>query len=70
MRETFGSPMWAEELNREKKGPSLEVIQVMCALCPRELRGALRAQLEALEMARKDKGLLLLDILDGLETLT
>jgi hypothetical protein len=70
MREIFRSPMWAEQLNQEKKGPSLEIIQVMCALCPQELRSALRAQLEPLGMERKDKGLLLLDILDELERLT
>ncbi len=70
MREIFGSPMWAEQLNEEKKGPSLEIIQVMCALCPQQLRGALRAQLEPLGVERKDKGLMLLDILDELERLT
>ena len=42
-------------------------MQVICALCPPELRGTVRAQLELLEMDRKDKGLLLLDILDELE---
>ncbi len=70
MSEILASGMWAEQLNEEKKGPSLEIIQVVCALCPRELRGSLRAQLERLEMERKDKGMMLLDILDELESLT
>jgi len=69
MSEILASAMWAEQLNEEKKGPSLEIIQVVCALCPRELRGSLRAQLERLEMERKDKGMMLLDILDELESL-
>jgi hypothetical protein len=69
MSEILASDMWAEQLNQEKKGPSLEIIQVVCALCPRKLRGSLRAHLEPLEMERKDKGMLLLDILDELESL-
>lgn len=70
MSEILASRMWAEQLNQEKKGPSLEIIQVVCALCPRELRGSLRAHLEPLEIERKDKGMMLLDILDELESLT
>lgn len=70
MSEVLASRMWAEQLSEEKKGPSLEVIQVICALCPRELRGSLGAQLEPLEIERKDKGMMLLDILDELESLT
>lgn len=70
MSEILASAMWAEQLNQEKKGPSLEIIQVVCALCPRQLRGSVRAQLEPLETERKDKGMMLLDILDELESLT
>jgi hypothetical protein len=70
MSEILASDMWAEQLNQEKKGPSLEIVQVVCALCPRKLRGSLRAHLEPLEMERKDKGMMLLDILDELESLT
>jgi hypothetical protein len=70
MSEILASDMWAEQLNQEKKGPSLEIIQVVCALSPRKLRGSLRAHLEPLEMERKDKGMMLLDILDELESLT
>jgi len=40
---------------------------VICALCPSELRGSIRAQLEPIEVDRKDKGWMLLDILDELE---
>ena len=70
MNEILASPMWAEQLNEEKKGPSLEIIQVVCALCPAKLRQTLRPQLEPLETERKDKGLMLLDILDELESMT
>jgi hypothetical protein len=70
VREVLASGMWAEQLNQEKKGPSLEIIQVVCALCPPELRGSLRAHLEQLEIERKDKGMMLLEILDELESLT
>ena len=70
MSEVLASGMWAEQLNAEKKGPSLEIIQVICALCPSELRGSLRTHLEPLEVERKDKGLMLLEILDELESLT
>lgn len=69
MSEIFASKTWAEKLNEEKKGPSLEIVQVMCALCPRKLRSTLRAQLEPLEIERKDKGIMLLEILDDLESL-
>ena len=62
----LNSTAWKEQLDPEKKGGS-EFVQVICALCPPELRGTVRAQLELLEMDRKDKGLLLLDILDELE---
>ena len=70
MKEILASAVWKEQLNEEKKGPSLEMIQVMCALCPQELRAILRVQLEPIELDRKDKGLMLLDILDELESLT
>jgi hypothetical protein len=70
MSEILTSDLWAEQVNQEKKGPSLEIVQVVCALCPRKLRGSLRAHLEPLEMERKDKGMMLLDILDELESLT
>lgn len=70
MNEIFSSAMWKERLNEEKKGSSFEIVQVMCALCPRALRGSLRAQLGLLELERKDKGMMLLDILDELESLT
>lgn len=69
MSEIFASKLRADQLNEEKKGPSLEIIQVMCALCPPELRNTLRAQLEPLAIERKDKGMMLLDILDELESL-
>jgi hypothetical protein len=67
MSEILDSAVWKDQLGDEKKGPSLEIIQVICALCPRELRGTLRTQLEPLELERKDKGTMLLDILDELE---
>ena len=70
MREILASKEWAEQLDQEKKGPSLEIIQVICALCPRELRGMVRTQLEPLEVERKGKGWMLLEILDELESLT
>jgi hypothetical protein len=70
MNEVLASAMWKEQLSEEKKGPSLEIVQVICALCPRELRDILRAQLEPIAVERKDKGSMLLDILDELESLT
>ena len=69
MSEILRSAMWAEQMEQERKGPSLEIIQVMCALCPGKLRGSLRAHLEPLETERKDKGMMLLDIQDELERL-
>jgi len=68
MRDVMASKAWEEQLDPEKKGGS-EFVQVMCALCPQELRGMVRAQLERLEADRKDKGWMLLDILDELENL-
>lgn len=66
MRDVLDSKTWNEQLEPEKKGGS-ELVQVICALCPPELRRSIRAQLEPLETDRKDKGLLLFDILDELE---
>jgi hypothetical protein len=68
MREVLASKAWTEQREPEKKGGA-EFIQVICGLCPPELRGSIRAQLEPLEADRKDKGSMLLDILDELETL-
>jgi hypothetical protein len=68
MREVLGSKTWTEQLDADKKGGT-EFVQVICALCPPELRGTIRSQLEPLEADRKDKGTMLLDILDELETL-
>jgi hypothetical protein len=68
MREVLASKAWNEQLDSDKKGGT-EFVQVICALCPPELRGTIRAQLEPLEADRKDKGWMLLDILDELETL-
>jgi len=68
MRELLNSKVWTEQLEQEKKGGA-ELVQVICALCPRDMRGIIRAQLEPLEVDRKDKGAMLLDILDELETL-
>jgi hypothetical protein len=69
MSEILASAVWKDQLGEEKKGPSLEIIQVICALCPRELRATLRSQIEPLGLERKDKGTMLLDILDELESL-
>jgi len=66
MRAILASKAWRERLEPEKKGGS-EYVQVICALCPPELRGSLLAQLEPIEVDRKDKGQMLLDILDELE---
>jgi hypothetical protein len=68
MREVLASNGWKEQLDSDKKGGT-EFVQAICALCPPELRGTIRAQLEPLEADRKDKGWMLLDILDELETL-
>lgn len=70
MKEILASAMWKDQLGEEKKGPSLEIIQVICALCPRELRGTIHAQIAPLDVERKEKGMMLLDILDELESLT
>lgn len=69
MSEILSSAVWKDQLGEEKKGPSLEIIQAICALCPRELRATVRTQLEPLGLERKDKGTMLLDILDELESL-
>jgi hypothetical protein len=68
MREILSAKTWTEHLEPEKKGGA-EFIQAICALCPPELRGTMRVQLEPLEIDRKDKGRMLLDILDELEAL-
>jgi hypothetical protein len=68
MREVLSSKAWTEQLDSDKKGGT-EFVQVICALSPPELRGTIRAQLEPFEADRKDKGWMLLDILDELETL-
>ncbi len=68
MREVLASKTWKEQLDSDKKGGT-EFVQVICALCPPELHGTIRSQIEPLEADRKDKGLMLLDILDELETL-
>ena len=70
MSAILASGMWAQAADQEKKGPSVEVIQVVCALCPPALRNALRARLEPLALERKDKGMMLLEILDELENFT
>jgi hypothetical protein len=70
MKDILMSAAWKNHLGEEKKGPSLEIIQVISALCPRELRGTIRAQIEPLDVERKEKGMMLLDILDELESLT
>ena len=66
IRDVLQSKVWKEQLDPEKKGGS-EFVQVICALCPPELRGLVCTQLEPLEVDRKDKGVVLLDILDELE---
>ena len=66
LRGILASRAWTEQIEPEKKGGS-ELVQVICALCPPELREAIRAQLEPLEIDRKEKGWTLLEILDELE---
>ena len=66
MREVLDSSVWTAQLDKEKKGGT-EIVQVMCALCPAELRPELRVQIEPLDLERKDKGWALLEILDALE---
>jgi hypothetical protein len=68
MRDILQSSMWSGQLDGEKK-PGAEMVQVMCVLCPEELRGTLRVQIEPLDAERKDKGWMLLEILDALERL-
>jgi hypothetical protein len=68
MRDVLASKAWKEQLDPDKKGGT-EFVQVMCALCPSEMRGTIRSQIEPLEADRKEKGLMLLEILDELETL-
>lgn len=64
MREMIGSKWWREQI---EANPGPEWVQCICALCPMNLRNTLREQLEPLDAARKDAGLLLLEILDKLE---
>lgn len=68
LREVLSSKSWTEQLEPEKKGGS-EFVQVICALAPPPLRTTIREQIEPLEADRRDKGWMLLDILDELETL-
>jgi len=66
MREVLQSKAWTTQLQEEKK-PGTELVQVLCALCPPELRNFLRGQIEPLPADRNDKGLMLLEILESLE---
>ena len=66
MRKVLTSKTWNEQFENDKK-PGTEMIQVFCALSPASLRDQLRSQLEPLDADRKDKGIMLLEILDSLE---
>lgn len=68
MSEILDSRVWKEPIEAGKTGGS-ELVQVICALCPRELRERVRADLAPVEVERRDKGWMLLEILDTLEGL-
>jgi hypothetical protein len=69
MLHVLASKWWKKRFSGEEK-PGAEEMQVFCALCPRSLRSKLRDQLQLADLEAREIGLLLLDILDGLETLT
>lgn len=62
------SKWWAAQLTDESQ-PGAALVQVFCALCPPEERGTLRQQLDSLSFDRKEEGLLLLEILERLESI-
>ncbi len=66
MKEIQQTKRWFILIAGEEQ-PATEVVQIFCALCPAELRNRMREQIEPLEFERKDKGLLLMEILDRLE---
>ena len=68
MNEILDSKWWAEQLIGESQ-PTASLVQVFCALCPPEVRGTLRQQLDAVSFDRKEEGLLLLEILEKLESI-
>lgn len=67
MDELLRSKWWSEQAASDPP-PRPEVIQVICALCPPQPRGQLRGQVEALAPESNLEGLLLLDILERLES--
>lgn len=68
MHDVLKSKWWSDQLSGEKK-PGTEVIQVFCALCSAGMRDNLREQLDALDLDRKELGLMLLETLDRLEAM-
>jgi hypothetical protein len=67
MEELLHSKWWREQAASDTP-PRTEVVQVICALCPPALRSRLRTQLDALAPESNVEGLLLLDILERLES--
>lgn len=67
MEELLHSKWWKRVV---KNDPPLHstMVQAIAALCPSRLRGQLRAQVEPLEAEHRDDGLLLMEILEGLES--
>jgi uncharacterized protein DUF5691 len=68
MLEILDSPWWAKQWKDDAQ-PAAALVQVLCALCQAGLRGTLRHQLDAIVFDRKEEGLLLLEILERLESI-
>jgi hypothetical protein len=68
MNEVLDSKWWIAQVEAESQ-PMAALVQVFCALCPPELRGLLRQQLDTVSFDRKEEGLLLLETLEKLESI-
>jgi len=67
MEQILNAKSFREQVGGEKP-PSTEWVQAICALCPGALRERLRILLGTLERESAGEGLLLLELLDRLET--
>jgi hypothetical protein len=68
MKELLHSKWWKRVL-KDDPPPHPTMIQAIAALCPSPLRADLRELIESLDAERKDDGLLLMEILEKLESL-
>jgi hypothetical protein len=68
MNEILNSRWWTTQ-RKDESQPAASLVQVLCALCPAGLRGTWRQQLDSVPCERREDGLLLLEILEGLESI-